>query len=75
MNNINSSTKSEEIIKLNDHNSLLSSKKKLSNDNITEIGIQFCARSKRKFSDNHFPIKKFALSNQSKLLEEFLLLK
>jgi hypothetical protein len=52
MNSCNSSTESEEIIKLNDHNSLPKSNRKLLDENLTETEIKFCRCPKRKLSDD-----------------------
>ena len=47
----------------NDHRNLL-------NESITETDVKLCTCSKRKLSDNHFPIENIVCSNQDKLLEE-----
>jgi hypothetical protein len=57
------------------YNTLFKSDRKLSDENRIETAVQLCTCSKRKLSDNHFPIVKVTLSNQDRLLEKLYLSK
>ncbi|CAF3628022.1 unnamed protein product [Rotaria sordida] len=75
INIFNSSSKLKDRIKLDNYDILSKSNRKFSNENITETNIKLCTCSKRKLSDIHISMLKFALSNQDKLLKELHLSK
>ncbi|CAF2619056.1 unnamed protein product [Rotaria sp. Silwood2] len=70
-----SSSKLNEITKIDNYDVLSKSNRKLSDENIIETNVKLCTCSKRKLSDIHISMLKFAFSNQDKLLKELHLSK
>ncbi|CAF3424264.1 unnamed protein product [Rotaria sp. Silwood1] len=75
INALNSSSKLKEITKLDNDDTLSKSNRKFSDENITKKNVKLCTCSKRKLSDIHISMLKFAFSNQDKLLKELHLSK